>query len=111
MLNIFFHVAFGFFVRDNLSQLEEGSLHDGVDACTHADFCSQADGIDVVEAGFPFGELLLHVLGQTFFHFLGCPGAVEEESAAFLQGINHIIGCYIRRIMAGNEVCKVNLIG
>ena len=111
VLGIFLHVAVGFLVGDHLSQLEERGLHDGVDAGAHADLGSQADGVDIIEARFFQGQLLLHVGGQAFFHFLSRPGAVEQEDAALLECVDHVVSRDIGGVMAGDEVREVDLIG
>ena len=111
MLGVFLHVAVGILVRDNLCQLEESSLHDGVDTGTHTNLSGEIDGIDVVETRLFDGQLLLHVGRQTIIHLFLRPGAVEQEDTAFFERIDHVVSCDVGGVVAGDKVCKVDLIG
>ncbi len=56
------------------------------------------------------GEQLLHGGGQTLFELFLGPRAVEQEHAAFLQILDHVIHGDIGGIVAGDEVRSINLI-
>ncbi len=111
LLGVVLHVFFGFFVGDHIGQLEEGRLHDGVDAPAHAHLLGQVDGVDGVELGLLLGQGPLHGGGEALFQLFLIPGAVEQEGAALLEGRDHVIGRHIGGVMAGDEVGIVNLVG
>ncbi len=91
LLGVGLHVLIRLVIGDDVGQLEERSLHDGVDAAAHADFLGQLDGVDGVELGVLLRQQLLHGSGQLLLHLLGRPGAVEQEGAAVLQRGHHVI--------------------
>ena len=105
------HEAHGILHGDHVGQLEEGSLHDGVDAPAHADLESQLDGVDVVELQMVLGDGVLEGRGQLLLHLLQGPGAVEEERAALLDAAGHVVLRDIGRIVAGHEVRAVDEVG
>lgn len=56
-----------------------------------------------------FRKHVLHFRGKLFFErFEGCPFAVEQEGAAFFEVADHIIAGHIGRIVAGDEVSRVD---
>ena len=65
------HVLVGLLVGDDIGQLEESGLHDGVDAVAHANLSRQLDGVDDVELGVLLGQQLLHGSGQLRIQLLG----------------------------------------
>ena len=111
LLGVGLHVLIRLIVGDDVGQLEEGGLHDGVDAVAHANLTGQLDGVDGVELGFLLGQQLLHGCGQLSLQLLGGPGAVEQEGAALLQRGDHVVHGDVRRVVAGDEVGRVDQIG
>ena len=105
-----FHVIDGFFHRDHVGELEEGTLHDGVDASTHADFARKFDRVDVVEAELLLRDGFLEGSGQFAFHFGKRPRAVEQEHAAFFDAFRNRITGYVAGVMAGHKVRVVDQI-
>ena len=111
LLGVGLHVLIRLVVGDDVGQLEERSLHDGVDAAAHADLLGQLDGVDGIEPGVLLRQQLLHGSGQLLLHLLGRPGAVEQEGAAVLQRGHHVVLGDIGRVVAGDEVGAVDQIG
>ena len=110
LLGIRLHVLVRLIVRDHVSELEESSLHDGVDAVAHANLGSQIDSVDAVELDVLLGQHLLHGRRQVLVELRVAPLAVQQERAAVLQCGQHVVLRDIRRIVAGREVRRVNLI-
>ena len=110
LLGIRLHVLVSLLVGDDVGQLEERGLHDGVDAVAHANLRRQIDRVDGVELDMLLGELLLHGSRQMLVKLFIAPLAVEQERAAILQGGEHVVLRHIRRVVAGGEVRRVDLI-
>ena len=110
LLGIRLHVLVSLLVRDDVGQLEERGLHDGVDAVAHANLRRQIDGVDGIELDVLLSELLLHGSRQVRVELFIAPLAVEQERAAILQGGEHVVLRHIRRVVAGGEVSRVDLI-
>ena len=110
LLGVGLHVLVGLVIRDDVGELEERSLHDGVDAVAHADLRRQIDGVDGVELDVLLGEQLLHGSRQLGVELLIAPLAVEQERAAVLEGGDHVVLRHIRRVVAGGEVGRVDLV-
>ena len=104
------HVLVRVLVGDNVGKLEESGLHDGVDAVAHANLRRQLDGVDGVELGVLLGQRLLHGSGQLGVQLLSSPGAVQQERAAVLEAVNHIIVRHVGRVVTGHEVSRIDQI-
>ena len=111
LLGIGLHVLVGLLVGNHVRQLEEGSLHNGVDAVAHAHLRRQVDGVDDVQPGMLLGQHLLHGSGQVLLQLVGLPLAVEQEHAAVLQRGHHVVHGHISGVVASHEVRRVDLIG
>ncbi len=70
--------------RDDVGNLEEGGLHDDVDAGAQSEFLAQFDGVDHVEFQFLVDDLLLDLFGHLVPDFPMCEGGAEQEGAARL---------------------------
>ena len=110
LLCISLHVFIRLLIGDDVSQLEEGSLHDGVDTSTHADLSGEINSINDVETSMLLGQQLLHGCRQTLVKFFLAPRAVEQEHAAFLQVCHHVIHGHISGIVACDKVSSIDLI-
>ena len=64
MLNSILHIFNCFLNRNNISQLEEGSLHYHVDACAKANFLTNLHSIDNVQINIVLSDILLHSCRQ-----------------------------------------------
>ena len=111
LLGIRLHVFIGLFVGDDIGQLEEGGLHDGVDAVAHANLSGQLDGVDDIELGVLLSQQLLHGGGQLSIQLALVPLAVEQEGAAVTQGGYHVVGGHISLVVAGDEIGRIDLVG
>ena len=94
--------------RNDVSQFEEGCLQDGVGAVAQTDVTGDIDRVDDVEVSLLLSQCALHAVGQLRLEFFGAPLAVEEEGAAFLQGSDHVVLVDVARVVAGNEVSRLN---
>ena len=54
---------------------------------------------------------LLHLSRQVLLQSFHIPRAVQKECTAVYQLLNHVVLAYIRRIVAGYEVCLVDQVG
>ena len=104
------HVFNGLIRRDDVGKLEEGGLHDRVDAVAHAGFLGKLDGVDVVELDVVLCNRVLQLRRKLLFHLLERPLGVKQERAAFLDAVGHIIMRDIGRVVAGHEVSRVDQI-
>ena len=73
LLNGLFDVPEGLFRRNDIGDLEEGRLHDHVDAAAQTQVRGDLHGIDVVELDFFLCEGSLHGVGQLLLHLLRAP--------------------------------------
>ena len=96
---------------DNVSQFEEGRLHDHVDTAAETDLLCNGNGVDNVEFDMVLGNTAFQGSRQFFFQFSRRPRAVQEECAAFFDALEQIEIMYIGLTMAGNKVGLMNQIG
>ena len=87
----FLHIGHGLFVRDDARDLEEGALQDGVGAAAQADLTGDLGGVDQVEADVLVDDGLLHEVGDAGEGLFGIPEAVEQQRAAVLDALEHIV--------------------
>ena len=102
------HEGNGIRFGDHVGQLEESSLHDGVDTAAHAHIVCQLDCIDIIELHMVLGDGILHGGGEFFLHILQRPLAVEQEGAALLDTLGYRVAGDIYGVMAGHEVGAVD---
>ncbi|KAF5044330.1 hypothetical protein DSECCO2_492900 [anaerobic digester metagenome] len=95
----------------NVGQLEEGGLHDHVDAIAKAHFRRDLDRVDVVELEVLLGDGAAHGGGQFLLHVLGGPVGVQDEGAAVLDAVEHVVGVHVAGLVAGDVVGGVDQIG
>ena len=79
-----YHVLHGVLHGDDIGQLEEGGLQNGVGAAAQTQLTGDLDGVDGVEPGFLLRQGALHGSGQVLLQTLGVPRAVQQEHAALL---------------------------
>lgn len=87
MFNGFLEVGDSVVDGNDISQFEEGCLHDHVDATAKTDLAGNLHGIDGVEVDLLFSNDAFELTGQTRIEFFPAPAAVEEERATFLDSI------------------------
>ena len=87
MFNGFLEVGDSVVDRNDISQFEEGCLHDHVDAAAKTNLAGNLHGVDGVEVDFLFGNDAFELARQTRIEFFPAPAAVEEERAAFLDAV------------------------
>ena len=100
----FLHIGHGLVVGDDARDLEEGALEDGVGASAQTDFAGDLRGVDQIEADVLVDDGLLHEVGDAGEGLFGVPQAVEQQGAALLDALEHIVFVEVRRHVAGHEV-------
>ena len=97
--------------RDDLGQLKERRLENGVGAVAQAQAHGQVGRVDGVEFNIVFSDIALHGRRQVTVQLLRVPGAVEQEDAAGFDIADHVVLVDIGRVVAGHEVRLVDKIG
>ena len=110
-LSSFLHVLHRIVDGDDVGQLEESGLQDGVGALAHADLAGLVDGVHGVELDVVLGDVALHGSGQMGVQLFGGPLAVQQESAARLDILHDVVLIHIRGVVAGHEVSTADQIG
>ena len=103
-LDGFLEQAHGLFKVKHVGKLEEGGLHDHVDAAAEAHFLGNLDGVHVVELQFFAGDNALHGSGQVLFHVGERPVGVQHEGAAFLDAFKNVVLGHVGSLVTGNVV-------
>ena len=94
----------GLVLGEDAGDLEEGGLHDGVDAAAHAGLLGDGHAVDHVEAELLVDDGLLDLGGDLVPDLVGGEGAVEEEDAALLGVGEHVELLEEGELVAGDEV-------
>ena len=95
----------GLIKGNDFGELEEGGLHDHVDAPAEADFHGDLHRVHVVELDVLAGEGALHGSGQFAAEvFDGVPFGVQHEHAAVLDAFEHVVLMDIGGLVAGDVV-------
>ena len=97
--------------RDDVGDLEERRLHDGVRTRTQTQFGGDLRGVDDIEVDLVLGEEDLHVVGQRRAGGLGVVHRVQQERTAGLQALQHVVLVNVRGNVAGHEVGGGHQIG
>ena len=105
------HILDGILFGDNLGNGEEGRLQHGVGAGAQAQLLANLEGIDGVEVDVVVGDEFLHLAGQALIQLLGVPRAVQQEAAALLQILDHVVGLQVSGVGAGHEVRLGDVVG
>ena len=103
-----FHILNSLVSGDNVSQLEESGLQDGIDAAAQTDLLAQLHAIDDIELNVVLLHILLVSSRQSLFNLCLIPSAVKKESSAVLQILDHVIFTDIGGVVAGHKVSLVN---
>jgi len=94
----------GLFEVKHVGQLEEGGLHDHVDAAAEAHFLGDLDGVHVVELQLFAGDHALHGGGQVLFHVGQRPVGVQHKRAAVLDAFKDVVLGHVGGLVAGYVV-------
>src|SRR5699024_5830778 len=86
-------------------------LEDGVDAAAQTDFLTDLDTVDGVELDVVVGNQAFYLAGQVLLQLLVGPLAVQQEGAALLHILNDGVLGDVSGVVAGNEVCLVDIVG
>ena len=104
LLDGFLEQAHGLFKVKHVGKLEEGGLHDHVDAAAEAHFLGNLDGVHVVELQLFAGDNALHGGGQVLFHVGERPVGVQHKGAAFLDAFKNVVLGHVGSLVTGNVV-------
>ena len=98
------------FVRhDLLVDAEERGLQNRGRFAAETELTGDFDGVDHIQIRVLFRQRVFHLGGQFFFkQFEGCPLAVQKERAAVFQVAYHIVTGNVRRVVARDEVRRVD---
>ncbi len=111
LLDRLLHLLDGLVERNDVGDLEERRLHDRVGARTQSQLGGDLRGVDDIEVDLVLGEVSLHVRGQRLAGRSGVVHRVEQERAAGLQALEHVVLVHVRRHVAGHEVGRGDQIG
>ena len=98
--------------RNDLRELEECGLQDGVDTGrAHAGLDAELDTIDDVELDLVIVDILLDLSRKLGIKLLHCPRAVQQEGAAVNQLLYHVEGTNVGCLVAGYKVRLMDEVG
>ncbi|KAF5048362.1 hypothetical protein DSECCO2_450910 [anaerobic digester metagenome] len=108
LLDILLDQVNGLSLGKNLTDLEEGSLHNGIDAASKPGLLGNLESVDVVEADLLLDDLLLHLTGQVLKYFVGRNLAVEQKYTTLLERAEHVIATDVCGVVTSDEVGMVD---
>ena len=111
LLSGFFHVTHGIVHRHYVGELEESGLQDQVGVVAQTQFPGDLVGVHGIELDVVVCDVLLHIAGQMELQLRGVPRGIQQEGAAVLDLVDHIILGDIGLRMAGQEVGGLDQIG
>ena len=112
LLDGIFHVADSFVNRNDVCQLEECSLKDGVgSSCAQTDFLCKGNSVAGVELDVVICDVSLNLSRKMLFQFFVVPHAVEQEESARFDVLNHLIFIKVSGVVASNEVSLLYVVG
>ena len=107
VLHIFQRILFG----QHTGQRKESRLQDGVGALAKADFDGFVDGVDGVKLNIVLRNIALGFGRHVFIQLFICPLAVDEEHAARLHVVHHLVALDdVRGVVAGHKIRLVNVV-
>jgi len=95
-------------LRNDVRQLEECRLQNGVDTSAQSDLLTNLDTINYIELDVVVCDKALYLARQMLLDSFHIPRAVQQEGTAVYQLLYHVVLTYIGRIVACYEVCLVN---
>ena len=112
LLDGVFHVTNRFVNRNDVCQLEECSLKDGVgSSCAKTDFLCKGNGVAGVELDVVICDVSLNLSRKMLFQFFVVPHAVEQEESARFDVLNHLVLIKVSGVVASNEVSLLYVVG
>ena len=103
-----FHILNSILDGDDIGQLEESRLQNGVGPVAQTQFFCLGNGVAGIYLNIVLGKIPLGVSRQMLTQFFHIPAAVQQEGAAWLDVLNYFIFFHIRRIVAGHKICLRN---
>ena len=92
LLDSILHVLLSLVDRNDIGQLEECSLKDGVGtSCAEADLLGKSYSVAGVELNVVLCDVSLYLVRKVFLEFFVVPYAVQEEVSAGLNVLYHFI--------------------
>ena len=99
-----FQVFHGICIRNDVGEVEEGRLHDHIDAAAETDVLCDLKGIDDVEFCLEGSELPFHGCRQDAVQIFFSPWGVQKEDAARLEAAEKVVFIDVGRTVAGDVV-------
>ena len=111
LLDGVFHVVDRFVNRNDVCQLEECSLKDGVgSSCAKTDFLCEGNGVAGVELDVVICDISLNLTRKMLFQFFIVPYAVEQEESTRFNILNHLIFIKVSGVVASNKVSLLYIV-
>ena len=104
LLDGFLQQGHGLVEVDDVGQLEEGGLHDHVDAAAQTHFLGHGNGVNIEELQVLAGDGALHGSRQVLFHVFQRPVGVQHEGTAVLDAVQDVVLGDIGGLVAGDVV-------
>ena len=105
------HQLDGLLLRNDVCQLEECRLKNGIDTSAKSDLLTDLDTIDHIELDVVVRDKALYLSRKMFLKTFHIPRTVQQEGTAVNQLLNHVVFVYIGRIVACHEVCLLDQVG
>ena len=77
--DVFLHVFNSQFVRNDIGDFEEGTLHNGVGTVAQTKVNSQFCAVDNIEVDLVFGQIFFHLKGKAVFNLFFFPNGIQQE--------------------------------
>ena len=105
------HVVERFLDGHQARDLEERRLQHGVDVAAQAHALRHLHRVHGEQADAVLRDVALHLAGQVGVKLLGRPGGVEQEGAAGLHFLHHVVLAHVALVVAGHEVRALHVVG
>ena len=102
----FFNGFDGHLVIDYLADLEESSLHYGIDTCTQANLLCDTNSIDYKEFRFFIDKLFLETARKLVPDSVFIIRCFKKEHPAFFQIMKHVVFLHEREVVTCDEICR-----
>ena len=105
------HLVDSLVERDDVGDLEECRLHDGIRTRTQPELGGDLRGVDDIEIDLVLGQIGFHMVGQRGAGGSRVVHRVEQERTAGFQPFQHVVLVDVRRHVAGHEVGRGDQVG
>ena len=105
------HLVDSLVERDDVGDLEECRLHDGIRTRTQSELGGDLRGVDDIEIDLVLGQIGFHMVGQRGAGGSRVVHRVEQERTAGFQPFQHVVLVDVRRHVAGHEVGRGDQVG